>query len=196
MAHTVPCETATRRISESLVADENLENTDDLFDESAKKSGPSMVVALVMLLVGAGAGGYFGGPVATPVMAEFLASDGEEKEDDGHGGGYGGGGGYGDEEEGPLTIDNLVLNPAGSGAQRFLIATLVLETEPDAHAELSARDAEVRDLLHIALASKTVDELADVSMRGVIREELRMSLNDLLGREGVHRIFFPTFVIQ
>lgn len=174
---------------------DTLENTDDLFDESAKKSGPSLVVVLVLLLVGAGAGGYFGGPVATPVLAEFLASDGE-KEDDGHGGGGYGGGGYGEAEEGPLTIDNLVLNPAGSGAQRFLIATLVLETEPDAHAELTARDAEVRDLLHIALASKTVDELADVSMRGVIREELRMSLNDLLGREGVHRIFFPTFVIQ
>lgn len=174
------------------MADE--ENTDDLFEDTGKKSGPSIVVALVMALAGAGAGAFLGGPIATPVVAEFLASDGSEEKDDG---GYGGGGGYGSsEDDGPLTIDNLVLNPAGSGASRFLIATLVLETDSDANGELSARDAEVRDMLLTALASRTVEELADVSLRGVIREELRMSLNDMLGREGVHRIFFPTFVIQ
>lgn len=176
------------------MADEPLEEGDP-FDESAKKSGPSMVLVLVAALIGGGAGAYVGGPVATPVVAGFLASDGEGG-GGGHGGGDGHGGGGEAAAEGPLTIDNLVLNPAGSGASRFLIATLVLESDDDAYTELSERDAEVRDMLLTTLASRTVEELADVSMRGIIREELRVSLNDMLGREGVHRIFFPTFVIQ
>ena len=177
------------------VADETLEEG-DLFDDSAKKAGPSMVMVLVMAMAGAGGGAFLGGPIATPIVADFLASDGANEGDDHGGGGYGGGG-YGDAaDDGPLTIDNLVLNPAGSGASRFLIATLVLETDAEAYTELSDRDAEVRDMLLTALASRTVEELADVSLRGVIREELRMSLNDMLGREGVMRIFFPTFVIQ
>jgi flagellar basal body-associated protein FliL len=38
--------------------------------------------------------------------------------------------------------------------------------------------------------------LSDISLRDVIREDLRAALNTMLGYEGVHRIFLPQFVIQ
>ncbi len=154
---------------------------------------------LAVALVGAGAGGWFGGPVVTPIVAEMMASSPSEGGDDGHGGGgYGGDRPYGDAsaDDGPLTIDNLILNPAESGGSRFLIATLVLDTNEDTRAELESRDAEARDLLQTVLAIRTVDELSDISLRDEIRNDLRIALNTMLGYEGVHRIFLPQFVIQ
>lgn len=159
----------------------------------AGKSGPSVVVLVVLALIGAGVGGWFGAPLVTPMIAQVAEGGGGGG---GHGSDDGHGGGGGDAEEGPLAIENLVLNPAGSGASRFLIATLVLETDADARTELEGREAEARDLLLTVLSSMTVEELTDISRREIIRETLRDALNDMLGREGVHRIFLPQFVIQ
>lgn len=160
--------------------------------EPPGKSGPSVVVLLMLAAVGAGAGGYFGGPIATPMIAEVIEGGGE-----GGGGGHGDDGyGGGEEDEEPFAIENLVLNPAGSGASRFLIATLVLDATPEAESELSSREAEARDLLLTILSTMTVEQLTDIQRRDVIREDLRAALNTMLGYEGVYRIFFPQFVIQ
>ena len=165
-------------------------------DDFAKpKSGPSLVVLLLFAAIGAGAGGWFGGPIVTPMIAEFAAGSGEGGGgDDGHGGGDSYGGSAAD--EGPLTIENLVLNPAGTGGSRFLIATLALEADDDARVELETRSVEARDVLLTVLSSMTVEQLTDISQRDVIRETLRSALNDMLAREGVYRIFLPQFVIQ
>jgi len=182
---------------DAAVDENNSEDTiADDFGASESK-GPSIIVLLVFALIGAGAGGWLGGPILTPVVADLLASSPDDGggyggEDDGHGGGYGGG----DDEEGPLTIEGLILNPANSGGSRFLIATLVLDTDGRTRAEIEGRDAEVRDLLLTTLASKTIDELSDISNRDVIRQDLRAALNAMLGYDGVHRIFLPQFVIQ
>jgi flagellar FliL protein len=126
----------------------------------------------------------------------MAASDGSDA-DGGHGGGGGGHGGGGSEEAAaPITIDNLILNPADSNGSRFLIATLVLDADERARVELEARDAEARDLLLTVLAIRTVDELANIGLREEIREDLRAALNTMLGRDAVHRIFLPQFVIQ
>ena len=179
------------------MSDENLldEGADDF---APKSSGPSVVMLLVTALIGAGAGGWFGGPIVTPMVADMMAASPDDEGDDGYGGGHGGSSPYGDAspDDGPLAIDNLILNPAQSGGSRFLIATLVLDTDEETRAELEARDAEARDLLQTVLAIRTVDELSDISLRDEIRNDLRIALNTMLGYEGVHRIFLPQFVIQ
>ncbi len=167
---------------------------DDPLAEPAKRGGPSVLVLLVLAALGAGAGGYLGGPVVTPMVAQ-VAEKGLGGGGGGHGADDGHGGGGGEDAE-PLAIENLVLNPAGSGASRFLIATLVLDADPDAEQEIAAREPEVRDLLLTMLSTMTVEELTDIDRRDLIREDLRAALNALLGREGVRRIFFPQFVIQ
>ncbi|MBT8489286.1 MAG: flagellar basal body-associated FliL family protein [Gemmatimonadetes bacterium] len=172
------------------MSDENLldEGGDDF---ATKSSGPSAVMLLVVAALGAGAGGWFGGPIVTPMVADIMAS--EPSDGDGHGARP-----YGDAsaDDGPLAIDNLILNPAESGGSRFLIATLVLDTDDETRAELESRDAEARDLLQTVLAVRTVAELSDISLRDEIRSDLRIALNTMLGYEGVHRIFLPQFVIQ
>lgn len=175
------------------MTDATQDQTTDDIDFGRSRKGPSVVGLLLFAAIGAGAGGFVGGPAVAPMIAQVaeggLPGGGGHGDDDGHGGGGGG-------EQGPLTIENLILNPAGTGASRFLIVTLVLEADEEARAELESRDAEVRDLLLTVLSSKTVEELTDISRRNRIREDMRMALNDLLAFEGVHRIFLPQFVIQ
>ena len=47
---------------------------DDLL--TGRPSGPSKLLLIVFALAGAGAGGWFGGPLVTPMLAETLASSG------------------------------------------------------------------------------------------------------------------------
>ncbi|MEQ1857872.1 MAG: flagellar basal body-associated FliL family protein, partial [Longimicrobiales bacterium] len=114
--------------------------------------------------------------------------------------GGGGGGGHGAPAAEPAEalhqIEDLVVNPAGSGGTRFLVAAVSLDADPEAQEELTARDSEARDLLLTVLASRTVEQLSEVSHREVLRTELKDVLNGMLGHEGVHRVFFPQFVIQ
>jgi len=103
-------------------------------------------------------------------------------------------------ESGENTVEhemsNIVLNPAGSGGMRFLVASVALEVTEPALAELEARDSEARDLVSTLLATRTVEILSDVGMRDALRDALREALNAMLGFDGVVRIFFPQFVIQ
>jgi len=171
------------------LSNDPLESLEALDEDAPKaKGGPSLLVLLVLAGVGAGVGGWVGGPIVTPMVAQVAASR--------EGGGGGGHGAPSDDAEGPITIENLVLNPAGSGASRFLIATLVLDADESVREELGGRDAEARDLLLTILSGRTVEELSDISLRDEIREDLRAALNIMLGYEGVHRIFLPQFVIQ
>lgn len=98
-------------------------------------------------------------------------------------------------------IDNLVMNPAGSGGTRFLMLSTAIEFKDAAMVEqFKARDAEVRDLVLRVMGAKTVEQLSDMSVREVIRKEVADSLAMLVPKKtrkkAITRIFFPQFVIQ
>lgn len=98
-------------------------------------------------------------------------------------------------------IDNMVLNPAGSGGTRFLmLATAVEFSDGKYEEELRARDVEARDVLLRVVGARTVEELAETSFRDKLRRELADSLSQLFPRAerktAITRVFFPQFVIQ
>ncbi len=94
-------------------------------------------------------------------------------------------------------VDNLVLNPAGSGGTRFLMLAVAMELKDEkAKEEITRRDAEVRDLVLGTLGEKTVEQLSDVSLREPIKTELATALAKLLPKDAVRRLYFPQFVIQ
>lgn len=162
--------------------------------EGAAPSPLSKPLLALSAVLGFVAGGWFGGPLATPLVARIAAGGGGD-----HGGEVRESGGHGTspvQTDAPLVVADLVVNPARSGGTRFLVAAASLVGDRDALASLSAREAEMRDLLLTLLASRTVEELTEVSARDGIREELKAALNELLGYAGVHRIFFTQFVIQ
>ncbi len=130
-------------------------------------------------------------------------SEGDEGE---HGEGEGGGG---EHKEGEAAggaanlhlIDNLVMNPSGSGGTRFLMLSAAIEFKDAAMVEqFKARDAEVRDLVLRVMGAKSVEQLADMPTRELIRKEVADSLAMLIPKKNrkkaITKIFFPQFVIQ
>jgi len=94
-------------------------------------------------------------------------------------------------------IENLVLNPAGSGGTRFLMVTATFELK-DAAAEevMKDREAEVRDRILGLLGKKTIDELTDIAKRDGIKQEVLAAVSPVFPKGAVLKVFFPQFVIQ
>jgi flagellar FliL protein len=168
-------------------------------EEAPKKPGTVMALGVLGggLVLGAVAGLLLVGPmVARAAGVGHVANDsasaeaGGEKEHKAEGEGG---------AKSPMhEIDNLVLNPAGSGGTRFLIASVAIELNDEALGEvLTARDAEVRDAILRVLGTKTVEELSDVSVRESIKKEMQTTLDTLFKKkDAVRRLYFPQFVIQ
>lgn len=183
------------------------------------KSGIVLIGTLVGgLVVGVAAGLFAVGPMmakssgyVVPVGAESdsAAAEGEGGEEGGGGGGEHeapAGGEHGEAKgEGAAAsvhlIDNLVLNPAGSGGTRFLMMAAAIEFANAKHVEeLKARDAEARDMVLRVMGARSVEELADMTKRDAIRQELADSITTLFPKKerkkAIKRVYFPQFVIQ
>jgi len=188
--------------TEVAVADH--EDEVDLEEFETKKGGP-MSLAL-MVVVGLGIGGGVGftqlGDTVGPILVEReLAAEDDHGDagDGGHGPEDAGSGGEGEEGE-PASlhmIDNLVVNPARSQGTRFLLASIAVQmSDPGAVEMIDARDVELRDALILVLASKTVDQLTDISGREALVLEIQAAIVRVVGPDLVKNVFIPQFVIQ
>ena len=94
-------------------------------------------------------------------------------------------------------LENLVLNPAGSGGSRFLLLTVAIEAgTATVAAEMTTRDAELRDIILTSLGNKTVDQLTDIANREGIKTEVQTAITARFGKKSVTRLYFPQFVVQ
>jgi flagellar FliL protein len=95
------------------------------------------------------------------------------------------------------SLDNLVLNPAGSGGTRFLMVTAAFELK-DAGAEQLMKDheAEVRDRILALLGKKTVEELTEPGEREPIKKQVLDAVIPIFPKGAVLKVFFPQFVVQ
>lgn len=176
-------------------------------DGDAPRKGPKgalLIGALLGSLVLGGVAGVFAlGPMVARASGYDLAALSGGDDADAHG--------AEDEGNGKATneppaaslhlIDNLILNPAGSGGARFLMLSAALELGDAAGIELlKARDAESRDIILRVLGARSVEELSEMSNREGLKKELADSLSVLFPRDrkqkGVRRVYFPQFVIQ
>jgi flagellar FliL protein len=168
-----------------------------------------VVLGLVGLLGGGAAGAFVAVPLAAGRTAHASApakgahakegagdstdaEPGDEASADGEGGH--------DEKatEGPIyMIDNLVLNPAGTGGTRFLMLSVAIELADAAGEEkLKTRDAQLRDALVDLLGEKSVEQLSDARQRDSLRIEVAKALVPLAGKKAIRRVYFPQWVIQ
>ncbi len=94
-------------------------------------------------------------------------------------------------------MDNLVLNPAGSGGTRFLLLSVALEVKDAGTVDLlKTRDAEMRDAVLRMFGSKTAEQVSEASARDQLRAELLTTLDRMLPPGSVRKVYFPQFVIQ
>ena len=153
-----------------------------------------MILALVAAVVGAVAGSFLIGPIAAKQFAK--APSAEPTSTTGHGEGS-----HAAEPKPSQmqvhSVDNLIMNPAGSGGTRFLMLGVAIEI-PNASVaeEMSRRDAELRDAILRVMGAKTVNQLSEVSSRDSLRTEVASKIEEMFGKGSVRRVYFPQFVIQ
>lgn len=170
-----------------------------------------MLIGMVAvgLAVGGGTGAAFVGPMVAKKMgkdtqAMIAASTAHAEPDSEHGDAAAEGDHSGKEGEtsgeaaaAVHLLENLVLNPAGSGGSRFLLLSVALEVgNATAAADFKTRDAELRDIILTSLGTKSVDELTDISRRDVFKTELQSAVTARFGKKAVKSLYFPQFVVQ
>lgn len=166
--------------------------------EPAKKSKKALLVAAVVVLGvvgGGGAGAFLAGPMlagTVPAAADSLAdSAGAEGGAEHEEGGTDGGAGT------VVLVDNMVLNPANSGGQRFLLVSIGISVKDQAVADaMKERDPELRDAVLRYLGAKPVEELSDIARRDSLKVGLRAAVTEHFGAGAVRDVYFPQFVVQ
>jgi flagellar FliL protein len=158
---------------------------------------PLIALAAVGLAVGGGTGALFIGPMLAKKMSAKAASHTEADSAATDSSAHGKPGEAGVGSPTVQLLENLVLNPAGSGGSRFLLLSIAIEcADAKVLGNMQVRDAELRDVILTSLGSKTVEELTDVSARERIKKEIQASIEERFGKASVSRIYFPQFVIQ
>jgi flagellar protein FliL len=173
---------------------------------ATRKAGPAfnprqlMLVGAVVVAVAAGIGG--GVVVLGPRLAGLRGAapaaraEGGEKEKDKE---KEKGKNHGKEAEKAVVfkIDNLIVNPAGSGGTRFLMASVAVEV-PDARieAQLRDRDFQVRDAVIAVLERQTLESITAPGGRDSVKARLVETLAPMVGRGVPMHVYLPQFVIQ
>ncbi len=172
---------------------------------TAPAAKPKLVMVLAIAFAGISSGGAAGAFVAGPMIAKQLVPPPAAHAESGHsteggaGGEHGKAGEKSNEAEGgtSLLLDNLVLNPAGSGGGRYLLVSVSIRYgNLSLKEKFTAREAEIRDaILHI-LGTKPVEQLTDMAARELIKDEIKTVVDGIMGPKTVFGVFFPQFVIQ
>jgi flagellar basal body-associated protein FliL len=179
-----------------------------------------LIPILVAVFVGLGAGGASGAFVTGPMLAKRVippvdtASLARQLEAGGHPDSVAAHEAAAHEEEAPKAkgegkdgeaaapapmhlLDNIVMNPSGSGGQRFLLLSVAYELADAAAVEkIKQRDAEVRDLVQRVVGMRTIEQLGDLPQRDVLKAEVAKATESVIGAKAVKKVFFPQFVIQ
>ena len=163
-------------------------------DKEAKRKGlPFWLILAAVSLVASGIGGYFSyayyGDITRTLTGstevDTLAAE------------------AGVEEE-PLTtygefseLSDIIINPASSGGQRFLMLNIGLEAmKKETLDEVASKEVVVRDTVLKVLGSRSVDELADITRRNELKESIRQAVNGVLRNGQVERLYFTRYVLQ
>lgn len=176
--------------TEDTPLDGGAESTESTETPRRRVGAVAMAVAASMgIAAGGGTGAWIGAPMLARRTVEPAAVPAADSS---------GTGDRRDAQAGPMhVLDNMVLNPAESGASRFLLISVALQLHDEAAlTTLKARDAAVRDIVLRILGARRVEELSDMSQRDVLRTRIRAAIDSLSGDHVVTAVYFPQFVIQ
>lgn len=95
------------------------------------------------------------------------------------------------------TLGELIVNPAGSNGQRFLVVELSLELRDEKHAELIDKNKEkIKHNMLEVLSSRSVAQLNKFEEREILRNELAEITNDAIGVHSVRNLYYTRYVMQ
>lgn len=140
-----------------------------------------IIMAVAGLVAGAAAGLFGVGPIVAKKVAAAPHEPKPEK------------------VVSPVTheFQNIVLNPANSGGNRFLMVSVAFELKDGAAEQtMKDREPEIRDRILALLGQKTIEELTDIKQRDAVKEQVLEVVRPLFPNDAVRKVFFPQFVIQ
>jgi flagellar protein FliL len=155
--------------------------------EAAPAAAPgkrNLIILAVAGLVAGTAAGLFGvGPILAKKRASSPASEvaSEAK----------------NESAVNHSIENIVLNPAGTNGQRFLMVTAAFQLK-DASIDpiMKEHEPEIRDHMLALLSKKTVEELTDPAKRDPIKQEVLAVVAPMFPKGALLKVLFTQFVVQ
>ena len=157
----------------------------------AKKKPLLMSFVMIAVVLGGASGGFLIGPKLVASIAsqdsETEASPETEHADEGH-----------DEVTGQfLELENLLVNPAGSRGERFLMVSVAYEVPDDESLEhLHEREIQIRDVVSATLEARSLDDLTYPGAREDLKRELLEVVQPYKGMAAWVRVYLPRFVIQ
>ncbi len=101
------------------------------------------------------------------------------------------------QEEFVFVIKDLIINPAGTNGQRYLLTTIGFNlSSEEARKEMEKKEMAVRDALNSILTSKTMEDLIDVSKRELLRQEIFQRGKELVKSGKLTSVYFSKYIIQ
>lgn len=99
--------------------------------------------------------------------------------------------------ESVFALEDLVVNPAFSGGERYLVLSLVFISDTkETQKEIEQKLPIIQDNLNSLLSKKGVWWYSNSDNREALREEIRLAVNGLLRTGRVTRVLFTKYVIQ
>lgn len=155
-----------------------------------KKPKPVLLILIPVFLVGSAGGAwiaYSAYPQVASALSIFSNGDGTpsrgEQENISYGQFY--------------ELEGLIINPAQTTGEHVLSVSIGLEGKTDAViSEIETKQIVIRDTIIRILSNHTVTELADIDQRDSMKEELRGSVNKILAKTKVDRLYFTRYILQ
>ncbi len=97
-------------------------------------------------------------------------------------------------------LDNIIVNPANSDGQRFLMCSIAIQADDPAALDiLREHEIELRDRVVTLLAAESIESLTAAGVRDSLRTRILTAIVPVLGEEGEGvelQVYLPQFVIQ
>ncbi len=156
-----------------------------------KKGLPAFVIYIAVALVMAGAGYFVGGrltasPSPDSQQAEHNDTKGDKENKHAEAG-----------SSDVYMMDDIIVNPAGTGGTRFLSVSIGIEVPSKAMVEmLEKREPVIKDALITILGSKTIEQLSDTKEKEITRYQIKKRLEQLLKSDDILAVYFTDFILQ
>lgn len=106
-------------------------------------------------------------------------------------------GDFGSDQRYYYAMEDVIINPAESNGERYLILTAVVEVNTsDEIIIMEENNAQIIDNLNLILSSKTAAELTRIESRNQIKREIGIMINETLDKKVVRNLFITKYVLQ
>ncbi|MCC5914331.1 MAG: flagellar basal body-associated FliL family protein [Balneolaceae bacterium] len=100
-------------------------------------------------------------------------------------------------EYGQFDFEELIVNPAQTNGQRYLVVEISVELEHIRDVELVEKNKQkIRHEMNQALGSRTVDQLGSFDEREYLRRELAEIINRAIDKRSVRNLYYTRYVMQ